>query len=162
MNRKVVEAAAKRIIKNAVRNCYDGLSGMFPSVSGENTFYCVCDSFRAVRFYNELRLGTASGECYGKPLNLEKLCKPAENAFEIDLPSTIEIRAAMYDISGKRTDKPMCINEEIGLYVNPKYLLDMIQCLPGAHVYARGPIDQLYFKAENGDGILLPCIPPRK
>ena len=48
------------------------------------------------------------------------------------------------------------------IWVNPEYLLDMLNALPGCVAYKPDrPIDPIYFKAKNGDGLLLPIRPPR-
>lgn len=48
-------------------------------------------------------------------------------------------------------------------YVDPQRLIDMLEALPGCTaVKPDGRFSPVYFSAKNGDGILLPCRPPRK
>lgn len=48
------------------------------------------------------------------------------------------------------------------IHVNPQYLIDMIQALPGCTAYKpQSQTSPIYFEAPNGDdGILLPVRPP--
>ena len=59
---------------------------------------------------------------------------------------------------GAKNNIPYCIDGFI--YVNPQFLLDFMQALPGCEAIrpedAKHPI---YFKSEDGDGILLPVNP---
>jgi hypothetical protein len=50
-------------------------------------------------------------------------------------------------------------------HVDAEYLLDMLDALPGAVIMGnrfKPAISALYFKAENGDGILLPLRRPKE
>lgn len=49
------------------------------------------------------------------------------------------------------------------VYVDPQRLIDMLEALPGCGAIKPDSLySPIYFAAENGDGILLPCKPPKK
>ena len=48
------------------------------------------------------------------------------------------------------------LNEELNLWVNPQYLLNAMECLPDCKAYAANRISPIYFKSENGDGVVMP------
>ena len=48
------------------------------------------------------------------------------------------------------------LDEELNLWVNPQYLLNVMECLPDCKAYAANKISPIYFKSENGDGVVMP------
>lgn len=159
-NASIVKAA-NRIIKNAESGVRDILKGMFENKLDGGTVYCVCDGYRAVRFKNKMLLPEIDEKYKGTEFNLTNVCKPSLNAREIQLPDIADVKVwaktQKYVEGKKKYIKPYLLNEKIGVYVNPNYLIDMMECLPNAKVYAASPVSAIYFKADNGDGVLLPC-----
>lgn len=165
---KSICSAANRIIKNAKTTNKEILCGMFPNTlnTGE-TVWCVCDSFCAVRFKDKMSLEEVDMS-KGDVFHLENICKKPNNAYEIKLPNIVDVKLAakeniVKNNKGKKVGmKPYCINADMPLYVNPQYLLNMMECLPDCKVYAADSISAIYFEADNGDGVLLPVKPPKK
>lgn len=159
-NASIVKAA-NRIIKNVEFGVHDELKGMFTNKLNSETLYCVCDGYRAVRFNDKILLPEINEKYKGSEFDLTNICKPSQNAKEIQLPDIADVKVwaktQKYVEGKKKHIKPYLLNEEIGVYVNPNYLIDMMECLPSAKVYVASPISAIYFKADNGDGILLPC-----
>ena len=167
---KKIVTAANRIIKNAVA-CWkykEQMHGMFPNTLCDGSVkWCVCDGYHGVRFNDKMALKEADIE--GKDVfNLNDICKPVDGAVEIQLPNIVDVKLAVKDgvikdKKGKKVGmKPYCINTDIPLYVNPQYLLDMMECLPDAKAYAHGSVSIIYFEADNGDGCLCPVNPTKK
>lgn len=159
-NASIVKAA-NRIIKNAESGVHDELKGMFTNKLNGETVYCVCDGYRAVRFNDKSLLPEIDEKYKGAEFDLTNVCKPSSGAKEIQLPDIADVKVwaktQKYVEGKKKFPKPYLLNEEIGVYVNPNYLIDMMECLPNAKVYAASPVSAIYFKADNGDGVLLPC-----
>ena len=153
--------AANRIIKNAKSGSHDELKGMFTNKLNGETVYCVCDGYRAVRFNDKLLLPEVDEKYKGAEFDLTNVCKPSVDAKEIQLPDIADVKVwaktQKYVEGKKKYTKPYLLNEEVGVYVNPNYLIDIMECLPNAKVYTASPVSAIYFKAENGDGVLLPC-----
>lgn len=42
------------------------------------------------------------------------------------------------------------------IYCNAQYLIDMIEALPNAAVTYKSNIEPIYFKSDDGEGLLLP------
>lgn len=159
-NASIVKAA-NRIIKNAESGTRDMLKGMFTNMLNGETVYCVCDGYRAVRFNDKSLLPEIDEKYKGAEFDLTNVCKPSSDAKEIQLPDIADVKVwaktQKYVEGKKKFPKPYLLNEEIGVYVNPNYLIDMMECLPNSKVYAAIPVSAIYFKADNGDGVLLPC-----
>ena len=158
---KYIVSAAKRIIQNAERVVSNkpGFHGMFINQSKDgSSLYCVCDTYRAVRFNKMMPLQEIdTNNC--TPIELSNICLKVDNAVEIKLPNIVDVKLASKDVvinDKKKVPKPYCIDKEIGLWVNPQYLLDMMECLPNAKVYAGNSKQLIYFRADNGDGVLCP------
>lgn len=163
---KSIQAAARRIIKSAKDTPKEMLWGMFTNTLKDGTkLYCVCDGYRAVRFNDKLPLEEVDTK-YDGGFDITNIVKPVDGAVEIKLPDIVDVKLASKvranpdDKKDKRI-KSICINQEINLWVNPKFLLDMMECLPNAKAYAYSSKSIIYFKGENGDGILCPMNPPK-
>lgn len=158
---KSIVTAANKIIKNAESTGRDVLAGMFENKDkcGE-TKYCVCDGFVAIRF-NEKPLLTEIDEKYhGQEMQLEQIVKPMDGSKEIVLPDIGELKVYIKTHKIKKKNNPKKIadyllTEELNLWVNPQYLLNAMECLPGCKAYAANRISPIYFKAENGDGVVM-------
>lgn len=149
-NSGAVLSALKRIAKVATR---DDLHGGWIDDEGR---YCVCSGFHAVRL-NGARfdsIPTVTGfdglkKCMERPADLER----------VELPTVSEVKAHRA-AHGKAA--PISINGGLK-WVDPNYLLDMLQALPGAEAFTeRKELGGIWFENDKGDGILLPCRPAKK
>ena len=159
---KTIVSAAKRIVKSAKATKRDSISGVFANIDKDGTeHWCVCDGYVGVRFNEPIPLEEAdTSKC--APFDMSQVCRMLDNAKELDLPSLAEVKVYAKtnrndaDRKGKSKPKPMKIDDEIGLWVNPELLINIMECLPSAKAWATTRIGAIYFKADNGDGVLLP------
>ena len=159
---KSIVTAANRIIKNAESTGRDVLVGMFENKDkyGE-TKYCVCDGFVAIRFNEKPLLPELDEKWHGQKMQLEQIVKPMDGSKEIKLPdiSKLKVYIKTHKIKEKNNPKKVAdylLDEELNLWVNPQYLLNAMECLPGCKAYAANRISPIYLKAENGDGCVCP------
>ena len=159
---KSIVTAANRIIKNAESLKKPLLAGMFTNQTRDgSTLYCVCDSFVAIRFNEKPLLPEIDEKWHGKEMQLEQIVKPMDGSKEISLPDIGELKVYIktHKIKEKNNPKKVAdylLNEELNLWVNPQYLLNAMECLPDCKAYAANRISPIYFKAENGDGVVMP------
>lgn len=160
---KSIVSAANRIIKNAQNAPREILWGMFTNQNKDgSTLYCVCDGYVAVRFNDKPLLPEIDSKYHGQEMQLEKIVKKGDCAKEIDLPDMAELKVYIKTHKIKKTKtqdagiEPYLLNEEMGLYVNPQYLLNVMECLPDCKAYATNAVGGVYMEAENGDGLVLP------
>lgn len=160
---KSIVTAANRIIKNAKSLKRSSvLEGMFTNQTRDgSTLYCVCDSFVAIRFNEKPLLPEIDEEWYGQEMQLEQIVKPMDGSKEINLPDIGELKVYIktHKIKENNNLKKVAdylLDEELNLWVNPQYLLNAMECLPDCKAYAANRIRPIYFKAENGDGVVLP------
>lgn len=159
---KSIVTAANRIIKNAESRNKPMLEGMFTNQTRDgSTLYCVCDGFVAIRFNEKLLLLEIDEKWYGQEIQLEYIVKPMDDSKEIKLPHIAELKAFIKTHKIKEKNNPnkvanYLLNEELNLWVNPQYLLNAMECLPDCKAYAANRISPIYFKAENGDGVVMP------
>ena len=159
---KSIVTAANRIIKNAESLKKPLLAGMFTNQTRDgSTLYCVCDSYMAIRFNEKPFLPEVDSKYHGQETNLEQIVKPMDGAKEIALPDIGELKVYIktHKIKEKNNPKKVAdylLDEELNLWVNPQYLLNAMECLPDCKAYAANRISQIYFKAENGDGVVMP------
>lgn len=159
---KAIVSAAKRIVKSAKATKRDSISGMFANIDKDGTeHWCVCDGCVGVRFNEPMPLEEAdTSKC--APFDMSQVCRMPDNAKELGLPSLaeVEVYAKTNRVNGDRKGstkpKPMKIDAEIGLWVNPELLINIMECLPSAKAWATTRIGVIYFKADNGDGVLMP------
>lgn len=159
---KSIVSAANRIIKNAELWNKLMLNGMFINKDkyGEAK-YCVCDGFVAIRFNEKPLLPEIDEKYHGQEMQLEQIVKPMNGSKEIILPDIGELKVYIktHRIKEKNNPKKVTgylLNEELNLWVNPQYLLNAMECLPDCKAYAANRISPIYFKAENGDGVVMP------
>ena len=152
--------AVKRILKTAVR----------PEVQGaamQSGRQCVCDGFRAVRLNQPLPLDPVENEA--SFIDLDKVILPDRYTRPVELPQLRDLKAALKisraSWTGRSRDYkpyPWFLGSDLPA-VNPQFLVDMLEALPGARCFAdpndTGRICPLYFAADAGDGILLPVNP---
>lgn len=160
---KSIVTAANRIIKNAQNMPREMLWGMFANQNKDgSTLYCVCDCYVAVRFKDRPLLPEIDSKYYGQEMKLEQIVKKPDFAKEIELPDISELKVYIKTHKIKKTKtteggiEPYLLNEEIGLWVNPQYLLNVMECLPDCKAYATNATSGVYMVAENGDGLVLP------
>lgn len=159
---KSIVTAANRIIKNAESNGKDMLMGMFTNQTRDgSTLYCVCDSYVAIRFNEKPLLPEIDEKYHGREMQLEQIVKPMDGSKEIALPDISELKVYIKTHKIKEKNNPRkvedyLLNEELNLWVNPQYLLNAMECLPDCKAYAANRISPIYFKAENGDGVVMP------
>ena len=159
---KSIVTAANRIIKNAESRKKPMLEGMFTNQTRDgSTLYCVCDSYVAIRFNEKPFLPEIDEKYHGQEMQLEQIVKPMDGSKEIALPDISELKVYIktHKIKEKNNDKKVAdylLNEELNLWVNPQYLLNAMECLPDCKAYAANRISPIYFKAENGDGVVMP------
>ena len=159
---KSIVTAANRIIKNAESLKKPLLAGIFTTQTRDgSTLYCVCDSYVAIRFNEKPFLPEIDEKYHGQEMQLEQIVKPMDGSKEIALPDISELKVYIktHKIKEKNNPKKVedyLLNEELNLWVNPQYLLNAMECLPDCKAYAANRISPIYFKAENGDGVVMP------
>ena len=159
---KSIVTAANRIIKNAELLKKPLLAGMFTNQTRDgSTLYCVCDSFVAIRFNEKPLLPEIDEKWHGQEMQLEQIVKPMDGSKEITLPDIRELKVYIktHKIKEKNNPKKVAdylLDEKLNLWVNPQYLLNAMECLPDCKAYAANRISPIYFKAENGDGVVMP------
>lgn len=159
---KSIVNAANRIIKNAELRNHPMLEGMFTNQTKDgSTLYCVCDSYVAIRFNEKQLLPEIDEKYHGQEMQLEQIVRPIYDSEEITLPDIGELKVYIktHKIKEKNNDKKVAdylLDEELNLWVNPQYLLNAMECLPDCKAYAANRISPIYFKAENGDGVVMP------
>ena len=159
---KSIVTAANRIIKNAESLKKPLLAGMFTNQTRDgSTLYCVCDSYVAIRFNKKPLLPEIDEKYHGQEMQLEQIVKPMDGSKEIVLPDIDKLKVYIktHKIKEKNNPKKVAdylLNEELNLWANPQYLLNAMECLPDCKAYAVSRISPIYFKAENGDGVVMP------
>ena len=159
---KSIVTAENRIIKNAESRKKPMLEGMFTNQTRDgSTLYCVCDSYVAIRFNEKPLLPEIDEKYHGQEMQLEQIVKPMDGSKEIVLPDISELKVYIktHKIKEKNNPKKVAdylLDEELNLWVNPQYLLNAMECLPDCKAYAANRISPIYFKAENGDGVVMP------
>ena len=159
---KSIVTAANRIIKNAELLKKPLLTGMFTNQARDgSTLYCVCDRYVAIRFNEKPLLPEIDEKWHGQEMQLEQIVKPMDDSKEISLPNISELKVYIktHKIKEKNNPKKVAdylLDEKLNLWVNPQYLLNAMECLPDCKAYAANRISPIYFKAENGDGVVMP------
>lgn len=154
-------SAAKRICKDALASANPCLQGMFYQAG----YYVICDGHRILRLKDEL-LCLPRLDPKVAPLDCDRIIK-AEIPLatqELQLPDLADLKcylARWRATLGKNNPVALALLPE-KLFVNPQYLLYMMQALPDARAYVnpdRLGKGMIYFKADNGDGVLLSVNP---
>ena len=159
---KSIVTAANRIIKNAESLKKSMLEGVFTNQTRDgSTLYCVCDSYVAIRFNEKPLLPEIDEKYHGQEMQLEQIVKPMDGSKEIALPDIRELKVYIktHKIKEKNNPKKVAdylLDEKLNLWVNPQYLLNAMECLPDCKAYAANRISPIYFKTENGDGVVMP------
>ena len=144
--------AAKDILKAANKGYRDVCKGAWIA----NGKQIVTDCYRALRFNEPLEL-PALPENFD-PFNIEQTFSGAyANEHEYPLPSIGELKTFITMEKTKHYHEG--IQYDIGddyPLVNAEYLLTMISGLKNCKAYFANAIMPIYFKGENGDGLLTP------
>lgn len=147
-----VYKAASNVLKEANNSFNDILHGVFM----DEGRYCLCDSYRAVRFVQDPGL---------PKVVTDKETLKLKNFFNLSKYDLKEIKApSIADLLAfKKTNKvpagkgkPYCVDADRHVYADPQFLADMLGCLPGCKVYVTTNIGPIYFVSEDGDAICLP------
>ena len=160
------QAAAKRIIKNAVAvQPREYLHGAWM----EDGKQCLCDGFHAVILDSEIP-GLPQAKTDSDRMALDHVMAPSRmnNGAKLTLPTVGELKAAIkiHDAEERsrkkaKNRKPLTWDFGEGLpAVNGNYLLNLLELLPGCTATASSAypiLSAVYFQAEGvGEGILLP------
>lgn len=151
-------SALKRLLKVAEKSGNSALHGIFEQ-SGK---FCACDGFRIVRLNNDLD-SLPHVEKDRPQVNLSGIMDQAirEKAEQVETPSAAELKEFISKAKAKakaNNEKAPVIVYKIGCaWVNPQYLLDMIEILPDCQIFVTDRKKPLYFCTNDGeDGVLLP------
>lgn len=162
-----VLSAAKRIIKNSQKYASsDALKGAWTCDAGQ----CVCDGFRGVILYNPLPGWPPVPATLDRNFDLQGAIDRAKYVSTREITDLLPtIQQAKETIARMKAEHPEAYKRarhylpaqiaDTGIYVNPEYLIDMIEILPGARVLASAPLSPIYFEAPTGRGVLLPVNP---
>ena len=161
------QAAAKRIIKNAVAvQPREYLHGAWM----ENGKQCLCDGYRGVILDSEIP-GLPQAKTDSGRMALDHIMAPSRKngGTKLTLPTVGELKAAIkvHDAEERarkkkaKDRKPLTWDFGEGLpAVNGNYLLDMLELLPGCTAtasHSKPILSAIYFHAEGvGEGILQP------
>lgn len=165
---KTICTAATRILKNSA--VYNKVRPALLYSYNDGQHVNVCDGFKLIQFNTE-----TAPELPALPEKMEYvdaarlINSAAENTDAVTLPGIselknyIKIEKAKKKAAKDKSAPIYILNTESGqkVYTNAFYLLDVMECLPGAatKASARGPLYPLYFESENGRGILCPVRP---
>lgn len=155
-----VVSAVKRMTKSAVAGCNKYLQGMVC----QKGLYCICDSYRILRLKEDVTSVPHIENTPSTP-DLANLMKQAIDSMNVklDLPEEGDVKAYIARCkaaAGNKHTYSYQLAENV--YVDPQYLLDMLQALPGCTCYTdadKAGKATIYFVADNGDGVLLPVNP---
>lgn len=149
-------AAVKRICTSAAKMGRANLAGIWE----KDGKYFVCDGFRALRLNEDITaLEHVAAETAPRVEDLMNRAEVEKTAV-LELPTAAEIKAHIAAAGGAKNARqnPLYIGGLVA--VNPVYLLDMLQALPGCVAYVtKNNVSPVYFVADNGDGILCPVRP---
>lgn len=144
--------AAKHITTNATRDTFHGI---WTDDLGRT---CMCDGYRAARITDAF----ASIPVVAAWPELPRVfADPVNYSRPLELPTITAVKksAAQQKAAEGRNCRPVWDFGEGLPLVSADYLLDMLALMPGCTAYiadSKVDVSPIYFKAENGDGILLP------
>ena len=162
-----VLSAAKRIIKNGQKySPSDAFKGAWTCDAGQ----CMCDGFRGVILYNPLPGLTPVPAALDRNFDLEGVIDGAKHDGTREITDLLPtVQQAKETLARMKAEHPEAYKRtrhylpaqiaDTGIYVNPEYLIDLIEILPGARVLASTPLKPIYFEAPTGRGVLLPVSP---
>lgn len=137
----------------------------YAGLSEESGSYYLVDGFRMVRFRYDLpELIHAEKKKVGSQPsmlhfieNARQKCGTADKSTEIELPALEEVKAAADMNKAAIIELPIPLAGG-RIWVNPAYLLDMMQIFPFQRVAVMtgNAYQPLYFGCDGADGILMP------
>lgn len=124
--------------------------------------YVICDGYRLIRLNEDISSVPHTENDFDVAGVMRGCSAEGET---IALPTVGDLKAYIAantkKVGRRKETSPYFLNDVV--YVNPQYLIDMIQALPGCTAYKpESPVSPIYFASESGDGILLPVRPPKK
>lgn len=140
-------AAMKRIYRAASR---DDMLGVWE----EDGYTVACSGFHAVRLKRQ-----TSGLPVVKGIpGIFKVYDFDSQTDRIELPSLATIKSFNATHGNRRGNKRPAPYDLGGVFVNPFFLIDVLECLPGAECRTKlsSRINPLIFSCEDGDGVLMP------
>ena len=162
-----VLSAAKRIIKNSQKYApSDAFKGAWTIDAGQ----CICDGFRGVILYDPLPGLTPVPATLDRNFDLPGVIDRAKYISTREISDLLPtVQQAKETLARMKAEHPEAYKRtrhylpaqiaDTGIYVNPEYLIDMLEILPSAQVFASTPTRPIYFEAPTGRGVLLPISP---
>ena len=164
MDKKASPASVVSAVKRMTKAAVAGRNRLLQGMVCQKGLYCVCDGYRILRLKEDVTSVPHIENTPDTP-DLANLMKQAIDAryMKLDLPAESDLKAYIARCkaaTGNKHTYSYQLAENV--YVNPQYLLDMLQALPECACYTDA--DKvgkavIYFVAENGDGVLLPVNP---
>lgn len=165
---KTIYTAATRILKNSA--AYNSARPALLYSYNDGQRVNVCDGFKLIQLNAETAPELPALPDKMNYIDAARIMEPATgNADAVTLPEIselknyIKIEKAKKKATKDKTAPVYILNTENGqkVHTNAIYLLDVMECLPGAtaKASAHGPIYPVYFESENGRGILCPVRP---
>lgn len=161
LDTKTTPRAQQNAVGRIVKHCPDSRPSMCGLFSRGDRFVVV-DGYRMVRLKEDISSLPHVENDFDVDAVMKGIGPTAET---LQLPTVGELRAFIaakkVKCGKKMIPGPYCLDGY--MYVNPQYLIDMIQALPGCVAYKpKNQVSPIYFEAPNGDGILLPVRPPKE
>lgn len=156
--KKVTEKAIANVLAHTIKTHMP--EGVFEIELKGQTYYMLTDSYRMIRLLSDVP-ALPHVENTLQTNNIDRMFdRLAKETEVLNLPTVKELKAWIKEKHIRRNNPGKTVfHIDNFTYVNPFFLLDMIEGLPGCVAYkpenAKTPI---YFHAESGDGILCPVM----
>lgn len=164
MDKKASPASVVSAVKRMVKSAVAGRNRLLQGMVYQRGLYCVCDGYRILRLQEDVTSVQHIENTPSTP-DLANLMQQAIDSMtvKLDLPEEYEVKAYIARCKAAAGNKhTLSYQLAENVYVNPQYLLDMLQALPGCTCYTdvdKAGKAMIYFVADNGDGVLLPVHP---
>lgn len=119
----------------------------------------VTDGFRVLRLNSEPK---SLPKAKNQEIDIEQWFKGLGKEEDFPLPSlaALKVDKARLEMAHGKSDKARRYRLNNRVMVDIDFLIDMLQALPGCKAYKpKAYYAPIYFKAQNGDGILMPLNP---
>lgn len=152
-------AALKRI---AASKNHPSMAGIYERQDeAGNNIFILCDGHRLIRLQKDVESIGRNTDSRITSESFNRMMQGTDSGEELDLPTVAELKAFLSQERARLGKEYKNSNHayriELGLWVNAQYLIDMIEALPGCKAYRpTRKYAPIYFKAESGDGVLLP------
>lgn len=164
MDKKASPASVVSAVKRMVKSAVAGPNRLLQGMVYQKGLYCVCDGYRILRLKEDVTCVPHIDNTPDTP-DMANLMKPVIDNMcqKLDLPEESYVKAYIARckaVAGNKHTYSYQLAKNV--YVNPQYLLDMLQALPECTCYTdadKAGKAMIYFVAENGDGVLLPVNP---